>query len=434
MSLISDSLVERATRCDSRTGLPDRDSFYADIGTFIAHDLNNASRFVLLNLDVDGLEFVLRTCGPAFRDDLIAQVGRRIKDNTGPASQVYHVADGRFGIVPRRQGYRSATQRARALIKALSAPFAVDGTAYNLTPHIGISQYPNHARCVHELVRASMFASHQARVGGEALATFDADWDAQEQRRFRLMVDLETALQREDQLRLAYQPQIDLASGACVGVEALCRWDHPELGPVPPGQFLPVIERTPLMLPLTETVLSTAFDDLVTWRRQGFTGNVALNLSVTLFREADLLARLVEHARFFNLALGNFHFEVTETDVMDQPHNAATTLAAIRDRGSAIAIDDFGTGRSSLAYLADLPIKLLKIDKVFVRNIDKPQGEAVVGAAARMAEKLGLTTIAEGIETRHQYERCCEQGIHVGQGFYMAEPMFKPDFDAWLGV
>jgi EAL domain-containing protein (putative c-di-GMP-specific phosphodiesterase class I) len=157
-----------------------------------------------------------------------------------------------------------------------------------------------------------------------------------------------------------------------------------------------------------------------------------MKLSPVLFREPDFLERLLEHTRFFDTGLEQVHFEVTETGIMDQPNRASNTLNQIRERGSRVAVDDFGTGHSSLAYLADLPVDEIKIDKLFVQNIDRPWGEAIVGAAAALAGKLGMTTVAEGIETREQYDSCRDLGVTVGQGFLMARPMFHQQFQQWL--
>lgn len=186
------------------------------------------------------------------------------------------------------------------------------------------------------------------------------------------------------------------------------------------------------MMPLTEATLGEGLNDLAVWRDQGFEGKLAINLSPTLFRQADLIERLLEQFRYFNMSPSCVDLEVTESGIMEQPNKAVNMLTAIRDQGCRVSVDDFGTGHSSLAYLADLPIDTIKIDKYFVQNLYRPWGEAIVGAAATLADKLGLTTVAEGIEEESQYRKRRELGITQGQGFYIGHPMFKHDFHEWL--
>ncbi len=418
---------------DSRTLLPDRDSFYHDIHPLVS-GASGAKSLVLLVIDVDGLDFILRTFGPDERDILIREVGQRIQKAVESDNTPYHINQNRFAVVLQESTYAHATRRAQALADVLRIPFEVSGISYHLDAFVGISHYPNHATSLSDLVRTSVFAAYQARKAETGCATFDQVEDEEERRRFRLLIDLEQALDKQDGIKLAYQPQIDLNSGRCVGVESLCRWHHSTLGLIPPGHFLHFVEQSPLMMPLTEMILDLGLNDLAEWQTRGFEGSVAINLSPTLFRQSDLLERLFEHFRFSNMKMDQVHFEVTETGIMDQPKRAINTLTEIRKRGSLIAVDDFGTGHSSLAYLADLPIDIIKIDQYFVQNLSKPWGRAIVGVAATLAKQLGLTTVAEGIEDESQFNQCRELGVTVGQGFHMARPMFKEDFERWLDI
>lgn len=417
---------------DSRTLLPNRDSFYRDLAPLIDEADADGTPLVLLCIDVGGIDFILRTFGPRDRDMLVADVGRRIQETSANGAAPYYITQNRFAVVLAQGAYQRATRQAQALVEALRAPFDVAGIAYQLDANIGISHYPNHAASLSELVRTCVFACHRARESHRDFAAFDRELDAQERHRFRLMVDLQQALDRTGEIRLAYQPQVELESGRCVGLEALCRWTHPTLGPVPPAHFLPFVEQTSLMMPLTETVLGQGLDDIAGWRRRGYDGVLAINLSPTLFRRGDLLERLLEPCRYASVDPDNLQFEVTETGIVDQPNRAAHTLAEIRGRGSRISVDDFGTGHSSLAYLADLPIDTIKIDKYFVQNLAQPWGEAIVGAAATLADKLGLTTVAEGIEREEDYHKCRELGVDLGQGFHIGYPMFREDLHQWL--
>jgi len=417
---------------DSRTQFPSRDQFYQEVAPLIEANTSDSSFLALVVLDVDGLDFILKTFGPTERDRVIRDVGHRIQEASNPDKTPYHITQGRFVLALPDSTYQSITRLSRTLIEAFKPPFEVSGVPYHLQAFVGISNYPSHAQNINELVRTSVFACYQARETETRIATFDQATDQEARRRFYLMLDLEQALEKHDEIQLAYQPLLDLKSRHCIGVEGLCRWQHPKEGQIPPGNFLPFVEQTPLMMPLTEATLSLGLRDLSEWQEKGFKGSLAINLSTTVFRHPDMQERLMNHFRFCNMGMEQVHFEVTETGIMDQPNRAVHTLETIRNNGSKIAVDDFGTGHSSLAYLADLPVDILKIDKYFVQNLSTPWGKAIVGAAVALAQQLNLTTVAEGIEDEFQFNQCINLGVDVGQGFYIARPMLKEQLERWL--
>lgn len=411
------------------TAVPGRKDFYRDIQGLV--DESQAG-LVLMSTEIEGLDFVLRTFGPSQRDTLVKEVGHRLRTAAGEEHLPYHISQGCFALVLTNSNYRAATRKARLLGAALKKPFSTGGAHYHLRGHIGISHYPSHAETIEELVRTSAFACHMARENQSDYATFDHEWDKWEQYRFRLVLDLEHALAQETGIDLAFQPVVDLQSGHCAGVEGLCRWNHSQLGPIAPNDFLPYVEQTPLMMGLTETTLGIGLQYHELCRKRGFDGTLAINLSPALFRQPDLLDRLQEQFRFFNTPKNKVHFEITETGIMEQPKRAIQTLKTIQSWGCKVAVDDFGTGHSSLAYLADLPIDLIKIDKHFIQNLSLPWGEAIVGATAMLADKLGLQTVGEGIEDEQQYRKCRDLGVTFGQGYHIARPMAKKDFEEWL--
>ena len=417
---------------DSRTQLPDRDSFYVDVKALLdSHGLHEKS-LVLLNIEIDKLEFILRTFGPDERDTVIREVGQRIRAVWKHKITPYHITQGRFALILADTTYQQAVRQSQSVIDALREPFLVSGVSFHLDAHVGISNYPNHARNIGELVRTAAFACHLARERRNDFATFDQQIDEWERYRFRLLTDLELALQNQDEVQLAYQPLVNLQSGECEGMEGLCRWSHAEFGPIAPGNFLPYVEQTPLMLPLTEHTLGVGAQNLVYLGNTGFSGTLAINLSPALFRKPNLLERFEDIIRYHNVDPQRLHFEITETGIMEHPNRAAHMLQELRNWGSKVSVDDFGTGHSSLAYLADLPIDSIKIDKHFIQNLARTGNEAIVGATAMLAAKLGLTSVAEGIEDKFQYEKCRELGVTFGQGYYIGKPMPRQEFVSWL--
>lgn len=417
---------------DSRTQLPDRDSFYVDVSALLeAHGLQEKS-LVLLNIEIDRLEFILRTFGPDERDLVIREVGHRIRSVWKHAVTPYHITQGRFALILADTSYQQAVRQAQNVVDALRAPFLVCGVSFNLEAHVGISNYPNHAKSIGDLVRTAAFACHLARERRNDFATFDRQLDEWERHRFRLLTDLDAALRSQSDVQLAFQPLVNFTTGACEGMEGLCRWTHAEFGPIPPGNFLPYVEQTPLMLPLTEYTLGLGAQNLVYLDNKGFRGSLAINLSPALFRQPNLLQRFEDIIRYHNIDPDRLHFEITETGIMEHPNRAANLLQEFRNWGSKVSVDDFGTGYSSLAYLADLPIDIIKIDKHFIQNLAKAGNEAIVGATAMLATRLGLCSVAEGIEDQFQFDKCRELGVSFGQGYFIGRPMPRQELVKWL--
>lgn len=422
----------RSELFDSRSHLPGRESFYLDIKSLLEQVCAEHAPVVLLSTETNGLGFVLRTFGPEERDLVVLELSLRLRDAAGANNTLYHISQECFALILPNFDSRQAIDQAKTFLKVLGAPFTVGSVSYHLDSTVGISHYPNHAKTVSELVRTSAFACQLARAAKSGYAAFDEDLDRWERHRFHLTTELEKALCSQTQISLAYQPIVNLQSGKCESVEGLCRWDHPELGRIPPNDFLPYVEQTPLMMPFTVNTLSIGFECLSLGCIGYFDGTLAINLSPALFRHPDLREQLLEQFRFYNVDPRRVHFEITETGIMEQPKRAIHTLKEIRSWGSKISVDDFGTGHSSLAYLADLPIDTIKIDKHFIKNLSLPWGEAIVSATATLAEKLGLETVGEGIEDEAQYQKCRDLGVTYGQGFYIAKPMPEKDFGQWI--
>jgi len=215
---------------DSRTQLRDRDAFYADIGAWLDGTARRSSSLLLLVVDVEGLDFALRTFGPYERDRLVSEVGARIREAAAGDDAVYHISQGRFALVLADVRHREALAWSRRLVAAVRRPSEVAGVSYCLEAAVGLSYYPSHAEALPELVRTGVFACYQAQHTRAGVATFDRSRDEFERHRFRLMVDLENALTSGNGIEGAYQPKIELATGRCIGVEMLCRWHHPSLG------------------------------------------------------------------------------------------------------------------------------------------------------------------------------------------------------------
>jgi EAL domain-containing protein (putative c-di-GMP-specific phosphodiesterase class I) len=252
---------------------------------------------------------------------------------------------------------------------------------------------------------------------------------------FGLLGDLSEALTRCDQLRLHYQPRIDLRSGCCIGAEALLRWQHPRLGAVPPGDFITLVERTSLMQRLTEWVLQTSFAQAAVWHRNGLKLKLSVNVSAVNLVEIGFMHRLEDLLRRHQLDPASIELEFTEGAIIQDSVLIRSRLQGIRSLGIDIAIDDFGTQYSNLSYLKLIPATLIKIDRMFVRGIATDRrDERIVRAITDLAHDLGLRVTAEGIEEQATYDRAASLACDEGQGFLMSRPLDPKTLAHWVGV
>ena len=415
---------------DTRSDLPGREQFYKQTESlFKSKDVDS---IVLVTIEVDELEFFLRMFGPVIRDDLIQEAAERIKDSVGGEERLYHITQFRFALVLTNISHRQAINITKSLVSSLRHPFKISGVAIDIPPVVGFSHYPNHADNLYELVRTVAFATHLARKNRVDYSSYDKKLDDWEQYQFRLLKDIDNALDNSDELKLAYQPIINLRDGSCKKFEGLCRWEHKELGFVNPEAFIPYVELSPLILPLTEVTLGYSLEFNKMLHSRGHECVISVNLSTCLFKNSDLVQKLYEQFQFYGVSAENVIFEITETGIMENPESMIYSLNRLKELGSKIAIDDFGTGHSSLAYLADLPMDILKIDRHFINDISKDRNQAIVGATVKIAESLGVDVIAEGIETQEQMNRCLDLGVTYGQGYYICKPGFSGEALAWL--
>ncbi|MGI4801919.1 MAG: putative bifunctional diguanylate cyclase/phosphodiesterase, partial [Janthinobacterium lividum] len=267
-------------------------------------------------------------------------------------------------------------------------------------------------------------AGDDARRSTAGHARYDVRSEQRDRRSFALLNDFGAAIEAADQLSLVYQPRVDLATGERRGVEALLRWSHPELGSIPPGEFVPLVEQTALARPMTEWVIEEAIRQSRQWAASGLHLPVSINASALNLDEADFAERLLAAAHRGGVPASRLELEFTESAIARDPSRVADQLLALRSAGVAIAIDDFGTGYSNLSYLQKLPITVLKIDQSFVRNIgDSGKDRLLVKTMILMGHDLGYRVVAEGIETRPAYETLADWGCDEGQGYLMSRPV-----------
>ncbi|MNE21812.1 Phytochrome-like protein cph2 [compost metagenome] len=318
-----------------------------------------------------------------------------------------------------------AAALAQSIIDGMKAPFEVDGQRLFISVSIGISLFPSDALSAEQLLRNADSALFKAKSNGRAgYALYTEELTAHAQQRVETAGELRRALEQEE-LRVYYQPVHDLFSGKMIGVEALVRWQHPQRGLVPPGEFIPIAERTGLIADIDTWVLRQACLQMVQWQAEGRALEfVAVNISSRLFGHRDLYQQVAQVLHDTALDPAVLELEVTESAVMEDPEVALEQLHRLRELGLRLAIDDFGTGYSSLLRLKRLPVQKLKIDQGFVAGLPCDEDDvAIVRVIIALARSMGMLVHAEGIEQAEQARFLLEQQCQLGQGYWFGRPV-----------
>jgi diguanylate cyclase len=421
------ALHRREALTDDLTGLPNRRALFRELQALTAGGESSTQRFALLQLDLDGFKELNDTLGHAAGDDLLIAISRRL-ESVVPGTLSRLGGDEFAAIVP---DSHDAAMVAGMIGAALHAPVDIEGVGVAVHASIGIAHFPQDAQDSRELARRADVAMYDAKRLGTVVAGYTAEHDEHSLDRLALAADLRAAFGR-DELWLAFQPQVDIATGRISGAEALIRWKHPTRGEIPPGVLLPIAERTGLMPQLTLWVLEHAVAQAAQWRRVGLDIHVAVNVSAIVLVDATLPDRIAETLARHALTPDNLCVEVTEDAVMRDTSRAIAILERIKASGVEISVDDFGTGQSSLEQLKNVPADELKLDRSFVLGmVDDPQDAAIVGSVVGLGRALGLRVVAEGVETAQVWQRLAELGCDVAQGFGLARPMPAAQFERW---
>ncbi|MGH8261576.1 MAG: putative bifunctional diguanylate cyclase/phosphodiesterase, partial [Steroidobacteraceae bacterium] len=377
-------------------------------------------------IDLDHFKDVNDSLGHSCGDRLLVAVAKRLRACISASDLVVRMGGDEFIVVAAGLPAASAVDYiARRIQEALTAPIDIDGVRLTIVSSIGISLCPADGTNLEQLLKHADIALYQAKSHGRGNHQF---FTGEMQARLSDRLELEHALRRaigSGQLFIEYQPSFDLGTGAPAGFEALLRWNHPQLGLVPPGRFIPIAEQGSLIVDLGLWVLRHVCRQISEWHREGLPLlPISINVTTRQFEHGRLVETIAGLTREFDIDANLLYFEITESAAMQNSEQHLGALQALRQLGSRILIDDFGTGYSSLSYLKHLPIDTLKIDRAFVRDMaTDPNDAAIVSAIIAIARSLGLHVIAEGVETLQQVECLRKLGCGTAQGFYFSRPL-----------
>jgi PAS domain S-box-containing protein len=445
--------IRQLANFDALTGLPNRRQLIWRAEKALEQARRMQHQMALLLIDLDRFKIINDTLGHGAGDELLMEVGRRLRacvrhsdqlmdgalEAVGARSHRALEAVGRLGgdefvaLLPEVTSDRDAERVAWRILEVLREPIFVSGQECFVTASVGVAIFPRDGNSVVDLLRNSDVAMYAAKAQGKNAS---AIYSPQLAGRGRDKLELETALHKaieRDELVLHYQPKVDVRSARMVGAEALMRWRRGETL-VPPADFIPLAEDTGLIVPLSEWALREAARQARQWQVAfGFTESIAVNLPSRLFERSDLVEHIHQCVTQFGVPHRVIQLEITESNLMKELQNVIPSLHRLNEIGVEISIDDFGTGYSSLAYLTTLPISELKIDRSFVRELGiTPQSSAVVTAIIALARSLGLRVVAEGVESLRQMEVLHRLGCTVMQGFLFSRGVLPDELQRWL--
>jgi diguanylate cyclase (GGDEF)-like protein len=423
--------LRRQAARDTLTGLRNRASITESVESQLAqHGSNDVSTLFLV--DLVRFKQINDTLGHRFGDAVLQEVGQRIAGfRFQQAAVVARLGGDEFVVFfPKGLSSKQSESARSQLLNVITEPMLIDSAQVTVEATIGEASSPRDGRDLGTLLHTADSAIYKKRV--ERFQTISAPHDeAATAQQTRLLADLNAAMS-SDQLSLRYQPKVDVMSGRVVGVEALLRWLHPELGFVGPDQFIPLAESTGLIIDLTDRVIELAALQLREWKSTNIPLSIAINISPRSLVDETFPLRLDEAFRIANVSLANLVIEVTETAMMRDLDSVSKTIRALRDLGIRISIDDFGTGYCSLSYLRDLAVDELKIDKSFVIGMELEANAVIVRASIQLAHNLGLSVVAEGVETQSALDSLRDLGCNTVQGYFLARPMFGHEVLDWM--
>lgn len=420
-------------RVDPLSGLPNRNQFLDDLAD-LARDHRGERRMAVF-VDLarhDQINTITRVMGVARVDDLVREAAQAVRSLLGPDRCAYHVAATQFAFLSPpcddEQAYMTLLSSGFDSVRAESIARFVTSVA------LGVMPFTLGAVSPRDVLRGAHSAAQDARQSDGAVGLYSALTDRIHSRRLELIQWFGVALENTDELRLVFQPRIDLKSGRCVSAEALLRWEHPVLGDVSPGEFIPIIEQTSLVKETTNWVMDAAMRHLSQWQAAGLNLSLSINISASNLNESDFVKRLQLCLLKHRVRPECLEIEITESAVMSDTRHGLACLEELAATGIRIAIDDFGTGQSSLSYLQKMSADIVKIDQSFVRTLTEKEDceHALVSAMIALCHRLGYTVVAEGVETDSAVEVLSRLGCEEAQGYFFARPLEANELTGWI--
>jgi diguanylate cyclase (GGDEF)-like protein len=424
--------IEKLALYDALTGLANRRLFHDRLEQAFLGAERNGNGFALMLLDLDRFKEINDTLGHQTGDAVLEHLAARLKAVARASDTVARLGGDEFALV--LQGAAdsaSALFVAERIRRALDEPFVVDGMTLQLETSIGIAIFPRHGEDAEQLLKRADIALYASKES-HAPVVYATEHDQHSVDGLGLVAQIRNAIENGE-LIVHYQPEVDLATGETRRVEALVRWEHPERGLLLPDSFIPLARQSALVRPITRFVLDAALGQCRAWRDAGLDVGVAVNLAGRDLGDSRLEEEVTEALRRFKLEPDVLELEIPESAIISERERIQKMLTRLSERGVRIAVDDFGSGYASLSHFKQLPVDVLKIDQSFVQNIGSDgDDEAIVRSTIDLAHSLGVTVVAEGVESEDVLQRLRGLGCDLAQGFCLAHPAPADDVTEWL--
>jgi diguanylate cyclase (GGDEF)-like protein len=425
--------IEYRALYDELTGLPNRTLFRDRIQQAIFTRRREGQPATVLLLDVDRFREINDTLGHEAGDLLLIELSSRLRELLRESDTFARLSGDEFGVLLPSASVEEASVLAERVHESLEEPFTLRGLPLEVGTSVGIASFPEHGEDVDTLLQRADVAMYVAKDAHAGTAVYDVAEDTNDAVRLALVGELRKAIDRGE-LTVRYQPKADLVTGRVVGVEALVRWEHPERGLIPANDFVPLAERTGLIKPLTRHVLERAIEQCGSWNAAGLDLHVAVNLTVPDLLDLELPDRIAALLERTGVQAKQLELEITETTILADPFRVRQVLTRLNEMGLRLAIDDFGTGYSSLAYLRRLPVQTIKIDRSFVSGMCEDASDAtIVRSTIDLGRNLGLTIVAEGVESLEVWNALRELGCSLAQGYLVGRPLPAEEIPTCLG-
>lgn len=421
-------------RVEFLSGFPNRNQLAEDLDDLQRRYPDTPRVLVLIDLGAPHrLDEVVRVLGTVCLDSLVKAASRIIKDIFGRKTGVYHVGTAPFAVLLDETAGESWRELVDRLAESLKEPFDCNSVPLSINPAFGISPLGLSDSWQKDALRTAVSAAHDAREAQIDWAVYSLASDEANQRRYTLLTEMKEALNQPDHLSLSYQPRLDLNTQKFGSAEALLRWRHPRLGNVLPGEFIPLIEQTTLVLLVTQWVIKTAFRQLSVWQKAGLVMQVSINISALDFETPDFTQSVAEALTVYGVTPSCVELEFTESTLIRNRQCVLRQLEEIRSMGVGLAIDDFGTGYSTFSYLQKLPATTIKLDRSLIAALaESTRDRTLVRSVITMAHDLGYCVVAEGVETQDVYDILEESKCDQIQGYFISRPLPATSFPYWV--
>ena len=426
--------LQRLAVHDPLTGLPNRTLILDRLQQAMHESHRHEQPMALIMIDLDHFKEVNDTLGHSTGDSLLISVGQNLAMALRAPDTLGRLGGDEFAVVLPETDRDAAAVVADKLQTALAAPIRLGHNSFSVSASMGVAMYPEHGEDPSSLMKCADIAMYLAKRNRDDFAFYDPQADTHKPDRLELLQDLRLAIQGEE-LALALQPKFDIRGNRITGVEALARWSHPQRGVVPPYEFIPILEHTGLIKPFALQILEKAAAFCSICHERGFPLTVAVNLSASNLLDPALPQQIGHILDRHRLGKSRITLEITESAIMREPERSLEILNILNDMGLYLSVDDFGTGYSSLSYLKRLPVKELKIDRSFVSEmIDDRDDAMIVRSTIDLAHNLGLTTVAEGVESAEILHKLREMGCDFAQGYLISRPLSQDDLLSYLSA